>query len=64
MKKQPFGLQLRRIVQPFVRPSSYRHNPLLINSLVRFNFRPPLILEFPGEQLEKDRSSPRDFSTW
>jgi hypothetical protein len=33
--------------------SNYRHDPLLINSLATFNFRPPLILEFPGEQLAR-----------
>ena len=31
--------------------SNYRHDPLLINSLAAFNFRPPIILEFPGERL-------------
>jgi hypothetical protein len=36
-----------------VRESNYRHDPLLINSLAAFNFRPPLILEFPGEQLAR-----------
>ena len=33
--------------------SNYRHDPLLINSLAAFNFRPPIILEFPGEQLAR-----------
>ena len=31
--------------------SAYRHDPLLINSLTVFNFRPPIRLEFPGERL-------------
>ena len=31
--------------------SAYRHDPLLINSLAAFNFRPPIRLEFPGERL-------------
>jgi len=35
------------------RESNYRHDPLLINSLAAFNFRPPIILEFPGEQLAR-----------
>ncbi len=26
------------------------HDALLINSLATFNFRPPLILEFPGQR--------------
>jgi hypothetical protein len=41
------------------RESNYRHknclsgSDLLINSLAAFNFRPPIILEFPGEQLAR-----------
>jgi hypothetical protein len=31
--------------------SNYRHNPLLINSVAAFNFRPPL--EFPGDKLAR-----------
>src|SRR5262245_31926223 len=27
---------------------AYRHDPLLINSLAAFNFRPPVRLQFPG----------------
>jgi hypothetical protein len=46
-----FAQKLRRILRSVVRESNYRHDPLLINSLAAFNFRPPLILEFPGEQL-------------
>ena len=48
-----FAQKLRRILQSVVRESNYRHDPLLINSLAAFNFRPPLILEFPGEQLAR-----------
>jgi hypothetical protein len=42
--------KLRRILRPVVRESNYRHDPLFINSLAAFNFRPPLMLEFPGER--------------
>jgi hypothetical protein len=48
-----FAQKLRRILRSVVRESNYRHDPLLINSLAAFNFRPPLILEFPGEQLAR-----------
>jgi len=55
MKKYHLSLiqRLRRILRSVVRESNYRHDPLLINSLAAFNFRPPLILEFPGEQLAR-----------
>jgi hypothetical protein len=43
--------KLRRILRPVVRESNYRHDPLLINSLTVFNFRPTIVLEFPGERL-------------
>jgi hypothetical protein len=33
--------------------STYRPDPLLINSLAAFNFRPPIRLEFPGERLAR-----------
>jgi hypothetical protein len=46
--------KLRRILRPVVRESNYRHDPLLINSLAAFNFRPPL--EFPGELLARYRA--------
>jgi len=46
-----YVLKLRRILRPVVRKSAYRHDPLLINSLAAFNFRPPIRLEFPGESL-------------
>jgi hypothetical protein len=45
--------KLRRILRPVVRKPTYRHDPLLIDSLAAFNFRPPIILEFPGEQLAR-----------
>ena len=53
MKAHVLVQKLRRILRPVVRQSTYRHDPLLINSLAAFNFRPPLILEFPGEQLAR-----------
>jgi len=46
-----FVHKLRRILRP-----AYGHNPLLINSLVAFNFRPPFKLEFPGERLARTTS--------
>jgi hypothetical protein len=46
-----FAQKLRRILRSVVRESNYRHDPLLINSLAAFNFRPPVILEFSGERL-------------
>ena len=46
-------LKLRRILRPVVRKSAYRHDPLLINSMAAFNFRPPIRLEFPGESLAR-----------
>ena len=45
--------KLRRILRPVVRQSTYRHDPLLINTLTAFNFRPPILLEFPGERLAR-----------
>jgi len=53
MKNHCFGFtqKLRRILRPVVRESTYSHDPLLINSLAAFNFRPPL--EFPGEKLAR-----------
>ena len=33
--------------------STYRHDPLLINTLAAFNFRPPIRLEYPGERLAR-----------
>jgi hypothetical protein len=46
-----FVRKLRRTLPLFVRKSRYRHDALLIHSLTAFNFRPPIILEFPGERL-------------
>ncbi len=51
-----FAQKLRRILRSVVRESAYKHNPLLINRLAAFNFRPPLILEFPGERLARATS--------
>jgi hypothetical protein len=45
-----FAQRLSRILRSAVRESNYRHNPLLINSLAAFNFRPPFRLEFQGER--------------
>jgi hypothetical protein len=45
-----FGQRLCRIVPSIVRESSSRHDPLLINRLAAFNFRPLLLLDFPGER--------------
>jgi hypothetical protein len=47
-------LKLRRILRPVVRESTYRHDPLLINTLAAFNFRPPIRLEYPGERLARN----------
>jgi hypothetical protein len=46
-----FAQKLRRILRPVVRESNDRHDPLLINSLAAFNFRPPLI--FPNWELAR-----------
>jgi hypothetical protein len=64
MRKRFFGHRARRILGPVRKHSAYKHDPLLINSLTRFNFRPPLLLVFPGEQLEKNKLSRPQFSTW
>jgi hypothetical protein len=48
-----FAQELRRILRSVVGESAYQHNPLLINRLAVFNFRPPL--EFPGELLARYR---------
>jgi hypothetical protein len=53
MKANVFVQKLRRVLRPVVRESAYRHDPLLINSLAAFNFRPPLRLQFPGEKLAR-----------
>jgi hypothetical protein len=46
-----FAQELRRILRSVVRELHYKHDPLLINRLAAFNFRPPL--EFPGEKLAR-----------
>ena len=51
MKANVFIQKLRRILRPVVRESAYRHDPLLIDTLAAFNFRPPFRLQFPGERL-------------
>jgi hypothetical protein len=51
-----FAQKLRRILRSVVRESAYQHDPLLINSMAAFNFRPPLMLEFPGERLARTTS--------
>jgi hypothetical protein len=48
-----FVQKLRQFLRSIVRESAYRHDPLLINSLAAFNFRP--LLEFPGELLARCR---------
>jgi hypothetical protein len=48
-----FVQTLRRILRSVVKESTYRHNPLLINSLAAFNFRPHF--RFPGELLARYR---------
>jgi hypothetical protein len=53
MKAHAFVQKFRRILRPVVRESAYRYDPLLINSLAAFNFRRPLMLEFPGERLAR-----------
>jgi hypothetical protein len=52
-----YVLKLRRILRPVVRESNYRHDPLLINSLAAFNFRPPIMLQFPSQRLARAASS-------
>ena len=49
-----FAQKLRQILRSVVRESNNRHDPLLINSLAAFNFRPPLI--FPGRELARSGS--------
>jgi len=51
-----FAQKFRQIFRPIVRASTYRHDPFLINSLAEFNFRPPLILKFPGDRLARTNS--------
>jgi len=49
MRKQHFARKLRRIFRSVVNGSA-DHDPLLINSLAAFNFRPPMNFVFPGER--------------
>jgi hypothetical protein len=53
MDAHVFVQKLRQILRPVVRESTYSHDPLLINSLAAFNFRPPLMFAFPGERLTR-----------
>ena len=64
MKKRCFGHKLSTILRLVSSHSADKHNPLLINGLAEFNFRPPLLLVFPGEQLYKNRLSRPQVSTW
>ena len=48
-----YVLKWRRILRPVVRQSTYRHDPLLINSMAAFNFRASLRLEFSGERVAR-----------
>ena len=64
MKKRCFGHKLRTILQPVGSHSAHKHNPLLIHSLAEFNFRPPILLVFPGEQPDKNMRSRPQVSTW
>ena len=54
MKSQRLSViqKLCRILRPGVRGSTHQHDPLLLDSLAAFNFRPPII-ELPGEQLAR-----------
>jgi len=52
-QKHGFAQKLRRFLRSVVRQSAYKHDRLLIHSLAAFNFRPPVILEFPGERLAR-----------
>jgi|Kansoi400Nextera_1026152.scaffolds.fasta_scaffold02286_2 hypothetical protein len=54
MKQRSFGYTLSRILGPVRRRRVHKHDPLLISSLTKFNFRPPLFLVFPGELLDKN----------
>jgi hypothetical protein len=54
-----FGQKLRQIFRSVVRESNYRHeqrqsgSDLLNNSLTAFNFRPAIMLEFPGQRVAR-----------
>ena len=51
--RKTIAQKLRRIFLSGVRRSAYKHDPLLINSLVAFNFRPPIMLDFPDQRLAR-----------
>jgi hypothetical protein len=51
--------KLRRIFRSIVKESAYQHNPLLVNSLTAFNFRPALKPEFPEQQPARSRAVSR-----
>ena len=54
-----FAHKLRKGLRSVVRESTDKHekrlsgSDLLINSLTAFNFRRPLVLQLPGEQLAR-----------
>jgi hypothetical protein len=64
MRQRSFGYTLSTIFGAVRRRRVHKHDPLLINSLTKFNFRPPLFLVFPGERLDKDGRPRRQVSTW
>ena len=64
MKQRSVGYTLSRILGPVRSHRVHKHDPLLINSLTKFNFRPPLFLVFPGERLDKNGRPRRQVSTW
>jgi len=39
-----------RVRRSIFRHRASKHDALLVNRLAVFNFRPPIILEFPGER--------------
>ncbi len=50
MRTNPYHQKSGRARQPIFRRRARKHDALLISSLALFNFRPPIILEFPGER--------------
>ena len=54
MRQRCFDYTLSRILGRVRRRRVHKHDPLLISSLTKFNFRPPLFLVFPGELLDKN----------
>jgi hypothetical protein len=51
------GIQLNK-GKAYIIQATFDEHPLL-----DFTFRPPLLLEFPGEQFDRNRRSLRQFST-